>query len=269
MSTTTSWPSIATELQLCAAAAAPASLPPGWALTDWGVGGLLQTQAIVAQQTGTSQYAIAIRGTQPKDIWNWILDFKTKQRPFEGISGAMISEGSHDGLELLLDAKGQNGVRLREYIDTLARQGVQLLVTGHSLGGNLASVMAAWIEVHTKLGANSHVATFAAPSAGNAVFANFFDTKLQSAAYFNQWDVVPSAWADLAHVKSLYQSLDKGGPKCPLSVSAYCDVEGPKFAAMYTQTNGSQQSGQWGSGLDWDAEVGFQHQISTYQALFT
>jgi triacylglycerol lipase len=259
---------ISTALQLCAAAADPSQLPSGWALTAWGVGDLNGNQAIVAQQTGTSQVAVAVRGTVVTNIWNWLMDFDVfHQVAFTGISGALISKGAYDGLQNLTAMTGRNGMTLPKYLASLAGD-TSLLVTGHSLGGNLASVLAPWIAMNIdNLSANLSVMTFAAPTAGNAAFADYFNG-MKSQAYFNSNDVVPQAWANLAYIKTLFPSP---GPSAPDAVQRAVDA---LLAALeranvsYTQTAGTSGAATPESTTDWGTEVGFEHSIATYMSLF-
>jgi hypothetical protein len=76
-----------------------------------------------------------------------------------------------------------------------------LCVTGHSLGGALATTISLYLaQGHVQKGL-IHPYTFAAPTAGDADFANWFDTQFPSAkCYYNYYDLVPNAWATLADI---------------------------------------------------------------------
>src|SRR5581483_2631925 len=84
-----------------------------------------------------------------------------------------------------------------------------LMVTGHSLGGGLAPVLAAWLAWRFGDASRLKVYTFAAPSPGNAAFAAYFNrlfrdpTGKTSTAYriYNTLDLVPNAWATLPTIK--------------------------------------------------------------------
>src|SRR5262245_29617582 len=129
-------------LQIAAAAANPEALPSGWTLVA--CGDSLSLQAIIAQQASSGAYAIAIRGTQPKDILNWLIDFDVFcQVPFVGVEGALISNGADLGRQVLLRMRMRSSTqeasdqRLEDFLKAQAKRGTPLLVTGHSLGANL------------------------------------------------------------------------------------------------------------------------------------
>jgi triacylglycerol lipase len=71
-----------------------------------------------------------------------------------------------------------------------------LLITGHSLGGNLATVFASWLDHEMKKEnkqlKNLTIITFAAPAAGNTVFAAEFYKRFPNAERIeNTNDIVP------------------------------------------------------------------------------
>jgi triacylglycerol lipase len=149
-----------------------------------------------------------------------------------------------------------------------------LLVTGHSLGGQMATVLAAWFQ-STLPKASVLPITFAAPTAGNPAFASAFDTVFASASamrYFNALDVVPRLWASdgLESILSLYP----GGPQCGhLCRSAVDDtLKALKKADLtYTQPSASTSlPGQLYS-TGWlgafESEVNDQHRALYYMFL--
>ena len=81
-------------------------------------------------------------------------------------------------------------------------------VTGHSLGGCIATMLATYLQAQT-WGANKPLfalVTFAAPTAGLKSFAEYVDSRLWSLneRYVNAYDLVPRAWADLPTAKGWY-----------------------------------------------------------------
>ncbi|WP_234327467.1 lipase family protein [Streptomyces sp. NRRL WC-3742] len=78
-------------------------------------------------------------------------------------------------------------------------------VTGHSLGGCLATMLAPYLYTQAQSWSDVPdflLQTFAAPTAGLGSFATYltglpFDTR----HHFNAWDAVPLAWTDLGKVK--------------------------------------------------------------------
>jgi hypothetical protein len=254
-----------------------ASGPPDWrqvwAPATVGKG----NYAVVFQQPTLPVYALVAQGTHNhQDV---VEDFDVmSQVLFQPIAGAKISQGSSDALTEVLGLTNSAGQTLRAYLNTLAA-GVSLTVTGHSLGGNIASVMLPWIAANvpafgpstgplTGLPKNLLAVTFAAPTAGNQPFADFLNTYPDNyAAYFNANDVVPNVWATSGplQVANIYSLFPSPGPPTPQS---FTDMLKLKVAEMklhrvaYTQTNGKIFAFQTvpGQGKDpWLWELGYQH----------
>src|SRR5262245_24117236 len=164
----------------------PASAAGPWSLA-WGPAANDGILAFVALDAAGTQYAVAIRGSlsdedAPGFISNWFDDFDAlAQAPWlypQTVAGALISSGMNDALCLLMGATDPaTDLTLIDYLRTVLTGGsAQLMVTGHSLGGALTSLVAAWLRDQLpRTGQAANVAitpyTFAAPTAGNPGFA--------------------------------------------------------------------------------------------------
>lgn len=186
----------------------------------------------VAQQISEPEnYVVAVRGTNAPAIWDWIkedLEVWTKV-PWSVPAGVpvqgspKISRATQDGIDVLLndlkpidDIPGTpNGII--DFLTGVAASGkVNILFTGHSLGGALSPTLALWFKQSQKIAGawdphgNATVSTvpFAGPTAGEQDFANFFNQQFGSACdrIYNTLDVVPHAWADatLDELPNLY-----------------------------------------------------------------
>jgi hypothetical protein len=147
---------------------------------------------------------LTIRGTNLDewDIWGILwqlwedLDFVIQAplpwRAAPGNKGA-IAQGTLDGINDLLGLSF-NGSSLEAYLGTLAnRSGLSFAVTGHSLGGCLTTVMAS--KLRAQLLPNVLPVTFAAPTAGNAAFVDYFQQQFpQALCYASSLDVATKAW---------------------------------------------------------------------------
>ena len=88
------------------------------------------------------------------------------------------------------------------------------LITGHSLGGCLASVLAPCVANWVGSTSGISVYTIAAPSTGNEDFASYYNALFTAQSghstafrFFNSLDVVPNAWASVDTVETYYPPL--------------------------------------------------------------
>jgi len=245
----------------------PDALPAGWtevwAPTSGSRRHLKGNYAVLllaADPQASPQLTLAIQGTQ--DLEDVLQDFHVvPQLPFAPIRDAQIAHGSHHGLHELLELEGtyQGSTQSLDSLLKSLPAGSSLLVTGHSLGGNLASVLAPWIAANVaafgpnqqpleRLPANLTAITFAAPTAGNAAFAQFLDANPDRyAAHFNRNDVVSNVWAQSGplQIDNIYGLFPAPGPSpAPALIG---DVLSRKINQMasavppvsYTQTKGT------------------------------
>lgn len=186
-----------------------------WSL-GWGPAlnhGILAYVALSADKT---QYALAIRGSLANwDIHgffrNWFDDLDTfKQVPWQypsTVEGARIACGTSDALSLLIALiDPDTDVHLLDYLrSTFQNSGENLIVTGHSLGGCLTTVGAAWLHKQLPPNVNITPFAFAPPTAGNQAFANYYNSIFPEAyCCVNTWDIVPMAYENVAEIQKVY-----------------------------------------------------------------
>lgn len=287
--------------------------PSGWSLAwkpDAAVHGIY---AYVANNDDGSQYVVAIRGSLLELSWagfyNWIdvdldvLKQDTWVYPPPSSSAKeypKVSRGSTNGLGWF-NKLTSGGAEIGQFILGLPK-GVSVGVTGHSLGGGLATVVAPWLQYQAHQAkqpiGSMPVYTFAAPAVGNEQFAQAYDAQFpKSFRYHNVLDLVPSfaVVGDVIIAGVLYSpkinSFDckvKLGDSTVNLVEAFFGVgsgikvaeitEGFETAASsYTQTNARRgdnplnQNYTFGpidpnecACLQYFHQVGFQHSIANY-----
>lgn len=149
--------------------------------------------AIIAKRKETEQYALVIRGSVMKfsneGFQNFILQdfniFKIKAWPYaDSVKEAHISLGAYIGFQNLLQLRDMaTGLTIKEFIEQKIPGNASLVITGHSLGGNLAYPFAGYLKKELSAGKNKYLQliTFGAPAAGNAAFVKDMEGKFPDA----------------------------------------------------------------------------------------
>ena len=239
-------------------------------------------QAFVAQDKVSGQYAIAIRGsvTNPESeaFWiDWLCQdlsvFRMANWPYDGApAGARVAQGSLHGLGSLLSLKDATQGDLVSFLRKNAARPYLTAVVGHSLGGALATMLAAYL--HQEFSPGQSVldfwpVTFAGPTAGNEIFAGWLldQFAMTNSRYFNANDIVPHAFQALDWIRASFP----GGPTLPLvlvpAVDAIRDVLKLE-KSHYTQPGaGISLPGPIDLKDNWFVEAGLQHSGQTYLSL--
>lgn len=129
-------------------------------------------QAFVGVAEDLGAIVIAFRGTQENSIRNWVEDlfFKQLDLNYPGMSGSMVHHGFYSAY---------HNTTLRpqivEAVQRIQERDVSLsiMVTGHSMGGAMASFCA--LDLMVNYGAKDvQVVTFGQPRIGNKIFADYY-----------------------------------------------------------------------------------------------
>jgi Lipase (class 3) len=198
--------------------------------------------AYAARNSETGQLAVSIRGSDFSFWLNWIQDLAVLTLvPYvqfvpSASNTAQIARGTAIGLRQVL--RMQDGTESLGTFLTAAPEGTPILITGHSLGGCLASAIAPCVVNWVGSASAISVYTIAAPSPGNAEFAAYYNTLFTDQSgdstafrFFNNLDVIPNAWASLATVETYYPPL----VACPPDIARIIARAETAVAGKYTQ----------------------------------
>src|SRR5262252_5838738 len=197
--------------------------------------------AYAAQNRETGQIAVSIHGSDFSFWLDWVQDLAViRLVPYNEFvptagSTAQIAVGTAIGLRQLL--RMQDGTKNLEGFLTAAA-GTPILITGHSLGGCLASALAPCVADWVGSVSSLSVYTIAAPSPGNEDFASYYNALFTTQSghstafrFFNSLDVVPNAWASLNIVGTYYPPL----VSCPPDISKIIDRAENAVGGKYRQ----------------------------------
>ncbi|KAJ0977606.1 hypothetical protein J5N97_013080 [Dioscorea zingiberensis] len=147
-------------------------------------------QSFVGVAHDLNAIVIAFRGTQEKSIQNWIEDLFWKQLDlnYPEMPGAMVHHGFYSAYH---NTSLSPGI-LKAVQKTRDVYGdIQVMVTGHSMGGAMASFCALDLSVNHGIH-NVQLMTFGQPRIGNAIFASYFRKHVpHTIRVTNGHDIVP------------------------------------------------------------------------------
>jgi triacylglycerol lipase len=273
---------------------------PGWKVT-WAPKAVNGNYGFVCTDGHTM--ALAIRGSlmqfNEATFDNWIKQdlnaFTQSKWPYtDSIADAKVSNGSYQGWQNMNALKDSvSGQSLWDFFNANTQANTPILITGHSLGGNLSTIYASWLwwnfKNQQKERTHINVITFAAPAAGNKAFAqNFNEIFPLSRRYENTNDMVPKFPCDdgirslgklyvptpaASQIKVGYKSLTASlsdafdGISLALQTSEFFNGQ-----SYYTQTNGSgylitiplDSANLSNTAGAWFGQAGYQHSMVHY-----
>jgi len=195
---------------------------------------------------------------------------------FRRTLGPEVAAGFQDGLEnIIVVPDPTTNYTLMDFLrPALAASNAGLLVTGHSLGAGLATMVALWLEnqLPNNNGPTSTTITpitFAAPGIGNQDFANLYESTFSnSLRYVNQYDLIPMGYGS---IETLIKQYSPAPTLWDYSEATYIALEiiGAGTDRVYVQTNQNQGTISFAgptpsSSNTFTEEVEIQHSTSTY-----
>jgi hypothetical protein len=231
----------------------------------------IEALAFVVQNQQSNEYALVIRGTTPTSLTDWDFDVDTwpmvKVSPYILGDGTMMTAtGTMDMFQKVLQL-ADSGKTILQYFQSLNPAPQQVFVTGHSLGGTLTALMAAYLLCQLpSLPVQPY--SFAGFTPGNQSLADHLDTLFGNGPawrYYNSLDVAPILWTSLSAVQHLYSysfhgfgadELADGFRKIPDSQQVYYQ---PQMGGYCLSGQLQKETLDPLKGTEWDQEAGFQH----------
>ncbi|XP_047313073.1 lipase-like [Impatiens glandulifera] len=147
-------------------------------------------QAYVGFANNLNSFVIAFRGTQGNSIQNWVADlyYKRLDLHYPDMPGAMVHRGFYSSYHnTTMQPAVLNAIKRAKKV----YGNVSIIVTGHSLGGALASFCAMDLKIRGEA-KNIQAITFGLPRIGNAKFASYYGRLIpQTIRVANGHDIVP------------------------------------------------------------------------------
>src|SRR5215475_2987570 len=242
--------------------------------------------AYIAQNTSQNAFAVCLRGTQMDSFIDQLedLDVGSVVQFTDGPSYSepiYISKGAAGAFTevtkaVYVSANTNLLQALTSLIESAPPQPT-LYITGHSLGGAMATTVALYLAAQKWANQPTFgVYTFAAPTAGLQSFADCFDSVFGSVSerYYNAWDAVPAAWGNSTMTdmqNSFYPSIvtNPQGPGPAQNtdvVKKLSDFMKMPKGNVYVQTNQNDSSIELNS--DYTARGTTEFGPGSYNALF-
>jgi predicted lipase len=166
--------------------------------------GQTDTQAAVLEDAANGIVYLVFRGTE-KGL-DWITNLQWRQQIYPYGDESTTDVRFHLGF---MNAYFAVRDRLLDIVRRYPRY--EIVATGHSLGGALATIAALDVQYNLTQHTGQPISayTFGSPRVGNSALVNSFRQRVPSSYRFVYgWDVVtrvPRSWQRFAHVPQLYQ----------------------------------------------------------------
>ena len=223
-----------------------------------------------------NQYVVAIAGTNPFSLYDWLIEdldvqtpvnwssqYRENIPPSQGLD-PKISQGTSKGMDILLNNSQMvsRGLGLLDFLNETVHnnEDIKIIFTGHSLGGALspAIALAALNELSTwarKKDQECKISVYpsAGPTLGNKDFSTYYDNHLGACTtrIWNEIDIVPHAWEEkmLDEIDDIYMPNISSGAIVPLMV---------KMAKMLADNNNYTHINNDAPGLDGQVTCDFE-----------
>ncbi len=179
----------------------------------------------VVKNSDETEYVIAIAGTNPASLYDWIIldgnvnDVVSLPWKNSATTSPKISKGTSIGFNNIYNELSSNGTTIQEFLtNTMSstnKDNIQVITTGHSLGGALAPTLALCLSdlknEWDKDGKALPIKTypFAGTTAGDNNFAAYSGAQIGTGTYriWNNLDYVPHSFQKelLEKIPNIYE----------------------------------------------------------------
>jgi len=130
---------------------------------------------VMPTQDKKAVIVVSFRGTEKTSMKNWLTNLNFGKDPFPGLATSIQVHQGFLGAYLDVQSQVLNAITKAQK----ACQDCRILLTGHSLGGALATIAAADLAVR-KIGVDKlSLYTYGSPRVGNDAFATWFNTQVK------------------------------------------------------------------------------------------
>ncbi|KAK3325524.1 putative triacylglycerol lipase precursor [Apodospora peruviana] len=202
-------------------------------------------RGFIAVDHAAKLIVLSFRGSV--SVRNWIVDFIFTQTPCNLVPGCLLHTGFYAAW-LELAPSVFSGIRSAVH----ANPSYRVIATGHSLGGAVATIAAAYLR--KQLGYNIDLYTYGSPRAGNGVFAKFVTAGQGKGAEFR----VTHAEDPVARLPPIVFNYRHTSPEYWINSNDFSDTAAVKVCQGYANLDCNAGTG----GFDMDNHGNYFGQIN-------
>lgn len=158
----------------------------------------LQFMKLIKFDPSVNKHIIILVFKGTDKVEDWATNLSSMETRFIGEASANVHKGFQDAVKLFLRTVKKNDFklddqwyRLEEKIFADLNANTKIILTGHSLGGAIATLAACYFYDKGVAAENLEVYTFGAPPIGTEDFVTHYDQKFPFYRLVNEFDIIP------------------------------------------------------------------------------